>query len=95
MPLLNCVPGCLFSVRHLAGGAGSSSAAEGRAASAGGRYRCLEEPAEGVELEPCLADAAAESAESAFGSATGQAPGGRQGKGRSSNFSILWLSAFQ
>jgi hypothetical protein len=93
LPLLNCVPGCLFSVRHLAGA--SSSAAEGRAAYAGGRYRCLEEPAEGVELEPGLADAAAESAESAFGSATGQAPVGRQGKGRSSSFSILCLSAFQ
>ena len=94
MPLLNCVPGCLFSVRHLAG-ASASSAAEGRAASAGGRYRSLEEPAEGVELEPCLADAAAESAAAAFGSATGQAPVGRQGNGRSSSFSILCLSAFQ
>jgi hypothetical protein len=93
LPLLDCVPGCLFSVRRV--GASASSAAEGRAASAGGRYRCLEEPAEGVELEPGLADAAAESAESAFGSATGQAHVGRQGEGRSSSFSILCLSAFQ
>jgi hypothetical protein len=105
LPLLCCVPDCLFWVRHPAcasaskGPAASAGSAGGDSAApnAGRRSRHFEESAgiHCLELVSAVAGAAKIEADAAGFSSSGQASVGWLWGWRSSNFSILCLSIIQ